>query len=651
MNYTNLLFLFLSFCPILGNSNLFAQTEGVQLNEVKILGSRKSSYSNDLHTIRIDSLLKTKYFAADLANILKAETNLNITQYGGQGSLTSLRLRGSAPSQTQFNWNGIPVNSPTTGSIDLSLLSGGMADAIEVVYGAGGSLFGNGTFGGSINLCNLPDWDNRLSVNLLGEIGSWNHFKSGFGLRTGSESIQYQLTGLLQSSPNNYTYHNAFKAGNPVENRMNDSMNLMAVQQHFYFKLAHNWIIQLGIWGYIRDKQLPASESSAPFYVANQKDQSIRQFVRATKTFRKSSMEVVAAFLTDSLYYGETRSGTDSVSKHSGIRSSDTYLNFNHRWNINDHITLENGGDFEYQSARVAAYKTIASESQAAFFSLLKYRLKYFTASLSYRQVFYTMTGPRPLFSASIQYYSRDHALSFKGQISNKFRFPTLNDRFWQPGGNPGLLPESGTGYDLGAEWNPAISTKSSFSLSSLVFIQNINNWIQWVPVGTYWSPMNVRQVRCRGFELDMTNHQQIGFVNLFFKAMYSYTESCDMNLSSTETRYARQLPYVPFHLLRVQGGLNYHGLNASLTYKFTGRRFTSDNHDPWLDLNPYHLVDLTIGYTFNLKRDKIVITANLANLLNSDYQLIRAYPAPLRSFYLSVNYFFNDKTKRNEKP
>ncbi len=650
VKYTLLLTLLLIVCLFAGNDRLFAQSTDVQLGEVQILGSRKSSYTTDLHTIRIDSLLKTKYFGSDLSQILKEETNLNITQYGGQGSLASLRLRGSAPSQTQFNWNGIPVNSPTTGSIDLSLLSGGMADAIEVAYGASGSLFGSGTFGGSINLYNNPDWDNRISFNLLGETGSWNHFKSGFGLRTGNRSFQYQVTGLYQSSPNHYKYHNAFKAGNPIEYRMNDSMNLMAVQQHFYFRLSHNWMVQYGIWWLSRAKQLPGPESSTPFFIASQKDQSLRQFVRATKLYRKSSLEVVTAFLTDNLYYGETRSGNDSVSKHSGIRSSDSYLSLSHRWHINDNLTIENGGDFEYQSARVAAYKSIASESHGAFFSLVKYRFKYLTANLSYRQVFYSMTGPKPLFSASFQYQSRDQSLSLKGQVSNKFRFPTLNDRFWQPGGNAGLLPESGTGYELGADWNPAISAESSFNLSSLVFIQNINNWIQWVPVGTYWSPMNVKQVRCRGFELDLISRRQIGSTGIVFKAMYSYTESYNLSFASNETRYARQLPYVPFHLLRVQGGLNYHSFNASIAYKITGRRFTSDNHDPWLDLNPYHLVDISMGYALNLKRDKIVVTGNITNLLNTDYQMIRAYPTPLRSFYLSVNYFFNDKTKINEK-
>lgn len=648
LNYTIFLIAVPLICLFSGNYTLMAQSMEVQLDEVQIMGSRKSNYTTDLHTVKIDTTLKTKYFGCDLAQILKQETNLNITQYGGQGSLASIRMRGSAPSQTQINWNGIPVNSPTTGTIDLSLLSGGMADAIEIAYGASGSLFGNGTFGGSINLFNKPDWDNRISVNLAGEAGSWNHYKTGISLRVGNDSWQYHLTGLYQSSPNTYRFHNTFKNGNPIEYRMNDSMNLVAFQQHIFFRLPHNWFLQYGAWIHNRDKQLPASMSSTPVFTAFQKDQSIRQFVRATKWYRKTSFEMVAAFFTDSLLYAEKISKTDSIMKLSGIRTSDTYLSLYHRWIISDNLTMENGADFEYQTAKVEAYNGLADESRGALFSQLKFMVKQFSANLSYRQVFYSMTGPKPLFSAAFQYHMPLNGFSLKGQISNKFRFPTLNDRYWQPGGNPGLLPETGLGYDLGINWDAANSSQSSINLSSLLFIQQINNWIQWVPSGTYWSPQNIRQVKCQGLELDLTGRWKIGTVGLIAKTMYTYTESLDMSLPAAETRYHRQLTYVPFHLLKIQAGIDFHRFEATISYKYTGRRFTSDDHDPWLDLNPYHLADFSIGYTFLTKEDRIILTGNIYNLFDTSYQLIRAYPAPGRSFYLSINYLFNQKIRRD---
>jgi iron complex outermembrane receptor protein len=430
---------------------------------------------------------------------------------------------------------------------------------------------------------------------------------------------------------------------------MNDSMNLLAFQQHIFFRLPHKWFIQCGAWWHFRDKQLPASMSSTPVFTAFQKDQSIRQFVRATKWYRKSSFEMVAAFFTDSLLYAEKKSKTDSILKVSGIRSSDSYLSFYHRWFMSDHLTLENGADFEYQTAKVEAYAGLARETRGAFFSLLKIVVEQFSANLSYRQVFYSMTGPKPLFSAAWQYQVPVHGFSVKGQISNKFRFPTLNDRYWKPGGNPDLQPENGIGYDLGFVWDAKGSANSSINLSSTLFIQHINNWIQWVPIGTYWSPQNIKQVKCQGLELDFTGRWKIGNVGLIAKSMYTYSESLDFSLPISETRFHRQLAYVPFHLLKIQTGINIHRFEATLSYKFTGRRFTTDDHDPWLDLNPYLLADCSISYSFLTKKNEIVVTANMYNLFDTSYQLIRAYPAPGRSFYVSVNYLFNKKTKRND--
>ena len=130
---------------------------------------------------------------------------------------------------------------------------------------------------------------------------------------------------------------------------------------------------------------------------------------------------------------------------------------------------------------------------------------------------------------------------------------------------------------------------------------------------------------------------------------MYTYSESLDMSLPAMKSRYLRQLAYVPFHLLKVQADIDFHRFDAIISYKYTGRRFTTDDHDAWLNLSPYHLADFSLGYTFPTKSGKIMLSGNIYNLFDASFQLIRGYPAPGRSFYLSVNYLFNQKTKKND--
>ncbi len=419
----------------------------------------------------------------------------------------------------------------------------------------------------------------------------------------------------------------------------------MTGQQHLFIRLPGNWFVQYGGWWHSREKMLPSSMSSRPLVTAAQSDQSLRQFVRVSKWWRKTSLEITGAALRDSLTYTEKTPGTDSIRKQSGIRSDSYFVGISHRWFINSLLTVEGGAESEYLTARVDSYSGAATELHGAAWALLKYTANKLETTVSYRQAFYSMTGPRPLFSAAFRYHLADNGLSVKGQISNKFRYPSLNDRFWTPGGNPGLLPENGLGYDLGAGWDLVKNSQTTLSLNSQLFMQDINNWIQWVPSGTWWSPQNIRRVRCQGIETDLTGELLYRSVRFSAKIMYSYTESLDMGMEDAAGRADRQLAYVPFHLLNGQAAIEWHGFEARAGYRFTGRRYTTDNHDPWLALESFHLADLSAGYSFRIRKDKMVINVVLSNLFDTHYQLIRAYPSPGRAFRLSLNYLFQTKT------
>ncbi|OFY49212.1 MAG: hypothetical protein A2X22_07605 [Bacteroidetes bacterium GWF2_49_14] len=626
--------------------DLYAQDIIIPIEQITISGYAKSSQSGSFQSIRIDSLQKGRYAISDLATLLKSETNINVTQYGGEGSLSSIRLRGSGPSHTQVNWNGIPINSPTTGSIDLSLVSSLMADEVELIYGASGSLFGSGTFGGSLNLINKPDWNNRLSFMIFGEAGSWNHYKTGVGVRTGNDSWQYHAGGYLQSSRNNYTYRNTFMPGSPVERRTNDTLKTSGFQQHLFLRLPRSWSVQAGMWLQDRDKDLPAAMSSGYGNPANQQDQSFRLFTRISKIWKKSVLEIVGSRFADSLLYTEYARTTNQAFRQSGLYSGSSSAGLSGRWYPSNTLTFEAGSEVESQKARGSSFTGIMTEYRGAAFGSARYKTEHLTFMTGLRQVLLSGSQTRTLYSLSARYEVPGINLLIRGQASNKFRLPTLNERFWQPGGNPSLLPETGTGVESGLEWGQKSESGSEIQLSTTFFFQDIHNWVQWVPSGTYWSPENIRFVRCQGFEASGNYSGKIGAVRATINSTYSFTESLDMNILSDNTRLAGQIPYVPRHQVQSRFSLAFRGFEGFLSYRFTGSRYTTDDHDPWLMLKPIHIADFSMSHKLFLKENEVLISFRVNNLLNHSYQLIRAYPAPGRSFLLSMNYMFNQKSK-----
>ncbi len=627
---------------------LYPQEVVIPLEQVTISAYAKSSHLSSFQSIRLDSLQKGRFAVSDLATLLKSETNINITQYGGEGSLSSIRLRGSGPSHTQVNWNGIPVNSPTTGTIDLSLVSSLMADEVDLIYGASGSLFGSGTFGGSLNLINKPDWNNRLGIMVFGEAGSWNHYKSGVSVRTGRDNWQYHAGGYLQSSQNNYSYRNNFLPGNPIERRANDTLRSSGFQQHLFLKLPGNWTVQAGMWLQNRDKDLPASMSAGNGNIANQQDRSLRLFTRVSKTWKRSVLEIVGSRFVDSLLFTEYARGKDQALRQSGLLSGISSAGLSGRWYPSNLLTFEAGTEMESHKAQGSSFQGVMTEYRGALFGSARYKSEHLTLMTGLRQVLFSGSQTRTLYSLTARYEVPGINLALKGQVSNKFRLPTLNERFWQPGGNPTLLPETGTGLESGLEWGIKRTAGSGIQIATTFFLQNIHNWVQWVPTGTYWSPENIRFVRCQGFEASGIYTDKIGTALATLKTTYSYTESLDMNFVSDDTRIAGQIPYVPRHQVQSRLSLAIRGFEGFLSYRFTGSRYTTDDHDPWLMLKPMHIADFGLSDRLFLKEHEVLISFRIHNLLNNSYQLIRAYPAPGRSFFISINYMFNQKPKMN---
>ena len=88
--------------------------------------------------------------------------------------------------------------------------------------------------------------------------------------------------------------------------------------------------------------------------------------------------------------------------------------------------------------------------------------------------------------------------------MSRNFRFPTLNDLYFLPGGNPDLKKEHGISYDGGVSF--AVGRGGSYSLhgEATWFDSYIDDWIVWLPTFKgFWTPKkNIKEVHAYGVEL-----------------------------------------------------------------------------------------------------------------------------------------------------
>ncbi|NJK87452.1 MAG: TonB-dependent receptor plug domain-containing protein [Bacteroidales bacterium] len=139
------------------------------IDEVSVTHSRGNYFSDDKKILVVDSLSMSLYKHGDLGQLLSGTLPVNIRQYGAEGSVSMISVRGLRANHVQVNWNGISLNSVTTGDNDLSLIPTGLVDEISYNSGAPGSLYGSGTFGAAVEVVNKPDWNNRFGFDFQAE--------------------------------------------------------------------------------------------------------------------------------------------------------------------------------------------------------------------------------------------------------------------------------------------------------------------------------------------------------------------------------------------------------------------------------------------------------------------------------------------------
>jgi vitamin B12 transporter len=90
--------------------------------------------------------------AETVLEMLRDVPGVDVVQAGSRGNATSVFIRGAESDQVLVLVDGVEVNSTTLGSFDFAHLTTENVERIEVLRGAGGTLYGSQAIGGVINI-------------------------------------------------------------------------------------------------------------------------------------------------------------------------------------------------------------------------------------------------------------------------------------------------------------------------------------------------------------------------------------------------------------------------------------------------------------------------------------------------------------------
>lgn len=624
--------------------NIVAQTKDSikHLDEVEVQSQRMVLFNSGKKIIPFDSTILSMYPSSSLSELLSSQSSLHIKSYG-PGNIATISFRGGNSNQTAVLWNGINIQNNMLGQNDLSLINSMLFDQIQIEYGAGSALWGSSAMSGAIHLNNTPLFNQGIKTKMFCSLGSYNTGKLTTDIQL-SYKHWISITKLyLNTSENNYTYKDTVSSDKSMKRVSHADYKLMGLMQELYTWFGNYHKLSLRAWYHEGFRNLPSY--TQVISKQSQADQNLKMMMEWKYQKRYYTSQLKGAYIHDVIDYRDSLSALYSISY-----SDNLMVEHEHFYGIKKH-QFQFGTNYTFMQAHSPAYTGFKQVNKLSCFASYKWS----GLKDKYRLAFNLRKEFSDLFQVPFtgnlgMEYDLNSFVSFKVNAAKSFRQPTLNDLFWNPGGNPNLKPENAIGGDAGMVLKYSIQ-KISLFFEGTYFNRYTKNWIIWLPQnGNIWTPRNLAEVYSRGIETNfhILFKEKKYFVKLYGNTSYVLSTN-EKAINENDESVGRQLIYMPRYSLT--GGLVivFKDFNVLLNHSYTGYRFTSTDNASWLE--PYQITNMKLTYALHFSSTEFKTYFAVNNMFNQSYQVVMNRPMMGRYYEIGINWTYQKiKHKNHEK-
>jgi iron complex outermembrane receptor protein len=642
------------FILLVWSPSSFAQQDSIIiLDDIEII----SYYSKDLSNPNFiyDQLRATSAGITTQAHqYLEHFTHANIKSYGPNG-LATISLDGLNPQHTQVFWNGIPVNTSTIGITDIGQYPFSSDLAIDILKSADSYQFTGSQLGGAVLLENKLRANSGIATTFQnGSFNKWSADVDGYYAFDHPSELKLGINLGYLTIQNDYAYQDYTTF--PIETRTLKN----AAYQKLYIQPSAEWFVNNRYYFKVNalynsnDRDLTASVVS-PNNRAHQKDQIVRLSTSWRTIFQNRENNFVLGYAYDYLNYKEYSGEQLNLASQYKVHK----IVFNETISV---LRLQHdikfGANFSGDIAKSDDLKDVQL-IQGGLFVVYKYHFDHnnWHIEAAARNDFHTIS--KFGLSGNIAVLGQPWKkvpVKFKLSALRNNKFPTINDLYFEPAGNPNLDQEQSwqVNVELYSEKHYRLKNYQEIKLQSSAEGYSIwlKDMIVWVPTNKiYWSPINLTQVHSKGLKLKNTLFYQHGVKNIsvLFNQLYHFSPSTNEAnaadsgpLFPNDLTIGKQLPYIPKHQLKLNLFADYKGFFVNLHTHYVSRRFITGSNSYYLQ--NYWLMDSGIGYRYLPKgtQHQLRMEFTLKNVLNNQYyQEVAHIPMPGRHYQITIKYAF----------
>jgi iron complex outermembrane receptor protein len=586
--------------------------EDIVLSAKNIRTNHQQEESLDaIHKVGINSL----------AQSIEQGSNTYLKNYG-IGSLATLSIRGGSAGQSLVLWNGLPLHSPMLGLLDMSLIPNNVTESISISKGGNSSLWGSGAISGVISMDSKKQKKNNIEMS--SSVGSFGSIAQNTTLTVKHRKWIFTSKYNHESSDRDFEYE--VSPTLPSIKQENARYKRNHFLQDIYYDINNRNQIAAHFWANSASTQIPPTtvQSSSEAY---QDDAAIRSMINWKYVGNKSLLNAKIGYFLDHNDFYNPQTLTEALNDFTSL-----FADINYQYQRKNHV-FSLGTTYNKTEASSQGYQGSVSESRIALFGIHQYDFKDFLFKSSLRKEYIEGLNIPLLPNFSVAYTPHDH-YSIHTKISRNFRTPTLNDRYWRPGGDQALKPESGWSGELGLSINGNIR-HIQWTYETNVFYRNMKDWILWSPRDNvpYWSAQNINNVISQGIEQGASLRYKTDQMTWRLNLKYDYISSTFQTaLDLPKVNAGDQLFYTPKHTARAAIKSEYKNYNLSYLHMITGETVGVNEIIP-----SFQVGNTTLSYASKIRKLRYIINLTLNNIFNNRYFIIERRPIAGRNYNIGI--------------
>jgi len=651
--------LIICFLPIM----LLAQQKDTtlfrEIDEVTV--SARSKMSPLTATVPLQLINADKIQALGLQNMadaVKRFSGTTVRDYGGIGGMKTVSVRSLGAHHTAISYDEVAVSNCQAGQIDIGRFTLDNVSMLSLAVGEEDNLLRSARMAASAAVLSIrtetPDFIEGRKYNLYATIraGSFGQFNPilGAAYQLKPKTVLSGYANFLRADG---TY--PFTLVNGMEKTREKRYNSDIVSGHGEVNLYHIFddgaTLNVKAYYFNSERGLPGS---VILYNNESKERLWDENFFAQAAYQKKFSDKWS--LQGQLKYTYSwNKYEDTDVKYENGKQTD--LNTQNEYYVSATVLYTPIENLSFSAAQDGAINTLKnnipqSPRPARYTSLTALRSKYTLDNLTLSATLLNTLVTEevkigdtpadkkkltPSFSAIYKPFDR-YYFNIRALYKKTFRVPTFNDLYYLRMGNTGLRPEKADEYNLGFTWSGtpfSFTDYITFTIDG--FYNEVKDKIVAFPSTYVWKMANFGKVRIYGVDINASvGIPVVKDVNILLAGSYTSQKAVDVTDPDAKN-YKDQIPYTPLHSGNASVMVATPWIQIGYTAMMVGERYYLKQNIAANRIKGYTEHTISLSRKFDFRNYKLQLQAECVNLTNEQYDIIKYYPMPGRSFRATV--------------